>query len=419
MDAVGGERDAGRLAAGAGAIDLASPGPCSTTDPHPFYAALRAERAVQKVTLAGGVEAWLVLRYTEAVVALTDPRLRKDWSAAAPDLRQAKMGDGRRRTARLGRHMLNSDPPDHGRLRGVVSGAFGPRRLGALRPRIQEIADELIDGMPMRGEADLMESLAFPLPITVICELLGVPPEHGTDLHRWSAVILGSDSDSEETRCAVGEMRGYLARLVAERRRRPTPDLLGDLVRAADAGRLSEDELQGTVFLLVSAGHETTASLIGNSVLALLRHPGQLAALRADWSLLDDAVEEVLRYDGPLEATTWRFTTEDVELGGTAVPGGGSLVLVALASCDRDERRFPDPAAFDIGRARGRHLAFGHGIHYCLGAPLARMEAQIAIRTLFEKRPGLMLALDPRELARRPGVLLGGVERLPVRFSPP
>ncbi|MEU2160864.1 cytochrome P450 [Streptomyces sp. NPDC019208] len=402
-------------------IDLGEYGADFTADPYPYYAKLREAGPVHEVVSPYGDRVWLVVGHEEARAALADPRLSK-----SPGTLGLKMLD----EELIGPYLLVLDPPDHTRLRRLVSREFTARRVEALRPRIQDITDELVGAMLPAGRADLVDALAFPLPITVICELLGVPAADRDRFRAWSTEIVAPTAADRE-RTAVEELAAYLDELIEDKRcSRPADDLLSALLRTlphSPAGtggtpieerdRLSAAELRAMAYLLLIAGHETTVNLISNGVRALLRHPDQLNALRADFGLLDGAVEEMLRYDGPVETATMRFTTEPVRYGDTVVPAG-EPVLVALAAADRDPARFPGPDRFDIRRTATAggpgHLAFGHGIHYCLGAPLARLEAGIAVRTLLERCPGL--ALDPAgaPLDWLPGLLIRGVRRLPV-----
>lgn len=318
--------------------------------------------------------------------------------------------------------MLDSDPPRHTRLRRLVARAFTARRVESLRPRVQQITDELLDAMAARPDrrADLIAAFAAPLPMTVICELLGVPGLDRQRFRSWSGEIVAPLNGVGADPRAVEEMTAYLLELVAAKAEDPGEDLLSALIRTRDedGGRLSPDELIGMAFLLLVAGHETTVNLIGNGVRALLAHPDQLAALRADPdALIDGAVEEMLRYDGPVQHATYRFAATDLELGGVSIEAGSS-VLVALAAADRDPARFahPGPDVFDIRRTGPGHLAFGHGIHFCLGAPLARMEARIAVRALLDRFPDLAEAPDAGPPDWLPGSLMRGVTRLPLQW---
>jgi cytochrome P450 len=394
-------------------VDLAALGDSFTRDPYTVYARLRAQGPVHPIRLPeGGAKAWLVVGYEAGRAALADPRLSKDWSRASPSLPLGAVSSGP--------HMLRADPPDHTRLRKLVAREFTPRRVEELAPRIQRTTDTLLDRMLAApdGRANLVEALSFPLPITVICELLGVPDLDRESFRTWSTDALGA-SDPEVRKLAAASMARYIAELVNGKRQSPGEDLMSALIHGSDddGDRLSPDELLGMAWLLLVAGYETTVNLISNGVLALLTHPEQLAALRADLSLIDDAVEEMLRYDGPLETPTFRFTTEPVTIGDTVIPGGGELVLVAMADANRDPARFPSPDRFDISRDARGHVAFGHGIHHCLGAPLARLEVRIAIRTLLERCPHLALDIHPAAITWRPGLMIRGPLSLPVRFS--
>ncbi|MEU2052561.1 cytochrome P450 family protein [Streptomyces bungoensis] len=390
-------------------VDLGEFGDAFRRDPHPVYARLREQGPVHRVR-APGADAdqttWLVVGYEEARAALADPRLAKD---------STKIGTTFLDEELIGKYLLTADPPQHTRLRGLVARAFTMRRVERLRPRIQRVTDDLLDEMLPRGGADLIDSLAYPLPITVICELLGVPDMDRAEFRRTSTEVVAPTSAQTEYDSVV-RLAGYLTELIEDKRcAGPTDDLLSDLIRttAEDGDRLSPEELRGLAYLLLIAGHETTVNLIGNGVRALLTHPAQLAALRADPGLLDGAVEEMLRYEGPVETATFRFAAEPLEIGGTAIAPGES-VLIGLTAAQRDDSRYPDPHRFDIRRDTRGHLAFGHGIHFCLGAPLARLEGRIAIGTLLERAPGLALDGEPGEWL--PGLLMRGVRSLPVRW---
>ncbi|NLU65972.1 cytochrome P450 [Streptomyces sp. HNM0574] len=398
--------------------DLAAFGESFTRDPYPVYAQLRERGPVHRVRLPEGTEAWLVVGHEAARATLADSRLTKSWDHAAPEVGPSPFF--------VGHHMLNTDPPGHARLRGLVAREFTPRRVAGLAPRVEELTNELLDTMLASpgGAADLVESFSLPLPLGVICELIGVPFLDRDAFHGWTLALVGvaPKEEKDAARAAVGE---YLQSLVEHRRRKPGDDLLSGLVHggpvsAEDAdgsAPLSDDELVAMLWLLLVAGHETTVNLISNAVLGLLTHPAQLAALKADFSLTDNLVEEALRYDGPVETSTYRFTREAVEIAGTVIPGGGQLVLPVIADGDRDPAKFPEPDRFDIRRRTRGHLAFGHGIHFCLGAPLARLEGRTALRTLFERAPRLRLDAHPAALTWRQGMVIRGPHRLPVRFG--
>jgi cytochrome P450 len=378
------------------------------SDPYSVHARLRAEHPVARVIMPGGTPAWLVTGYAQARAALNDPRLLKlprDWRPD-PDSMEAA----------LELHMLSSDPPDHGRLRKLVNKAFTARRVEQLRPRIAEITAGLLDDMSARQEVDLLAEFAFPLPVTVICELLGVPVADREQFRVWSSSIISETVSPEEFQTHAIAMIGYFRDMCAARRREPADDLLSALVAARDENdRLSENELLSMAWLLMVAGHETTVNLIAGGMLALLLNPGELARLRADRALLGGAVEELLRYVSPVNDATFRFAGEPLEIDGASV-GPGEVVLVALSGANRDPSRYAHPESLDISRDSGGHLAFGHGIHYCVGAPLARLEAEIAFGGLLDRFGSITLAVPPDQLRWRPSSLIHGLEALPVRL---
>ena len=388
-------------------------------DPYPAYARLRSAAPVYRTTMPDGQPLWLITRYDDVEAVLKDRRFVKDWRNAKTPEQIAQMPPEPEVLRLLSRSMLNQDPPNHARLRALVSKAFTPRLIEQFRGRIQAVADSLLDAVQDKGEMDLIEAYAFPLPIAIIAEILGVPFEDREKFRRWSNAIVASNRTAESIRALVPEVTAfteYLRTLFERRREEPEDDLVSALIQAEEAGdKLSEEELFSMVFLLLVAGHETTVNLIGNGTLALLQHPDQLEKLRKDPSLIKSAVEELLRYNGPVETSTLRFAGEDVDLGGTVIPRG-EMVLVVLASADRDGEQFENPDTLEIAREDQRHLAFGHGIHYCLGAPLARLEGQIALSTLLRRMPNLRLAVAPETLTWRPGLLIRGLDRLPVAF---
>jgi cytochrome P450 len=383
-------------------------------NPYAVYQRLRAEGPVSRVLMPGGHPVWVITRYADARAALADPRLIKDWRTLWPGNAADNADDG---FAALDTHMLSTDPPDHDRLRRLVTKAFTARRIERLRPRVAEITTSLLDAMPADGEIDLLEAFAFPLPITVICELLGIPDSDRARFRAWTQAVLSTGDAADRSGAAAMEMAGYFTSLIGGKRAHPADDLLSALIVARDAGDgLSQRELLGMIFLLLVAGHETTVNLIGSGTLALLLSPGELTRLRVDPSLLPGAVEELLRYTSPVNHATFRFTAEAVEIGGTLIPAR-EAVLVAIASANHDPGRYPEPDRLDIGRVAGGNLAFGHGIHYCLGAPLARMEGEIAFGALLSRFPDLTLAVPPDSLRWRPSTLIRGLETLPVRLS--
>ncbi|MFD5699594.1 cytochrome P450 family protein [Streptomyces lasiicapitis] len=396
------------------------------TDPYPAYAWLREHAPVHRTTLPSGVEAWLVTRYADARQALADQRLSKNPAHHdEPAHAKGKTGIPGERKAELMTHLLNIDPPDHTRLRRLVSKAFTPRRVAEFAPRVQELTDQLIDGFKDKGEADLIHEFAFPLPIYAICDLLGVPREDQDDFRDWAGMMIrhGGGPRGGVAR-SVKKMRGYLAELIHRKREDPGEDLISGLIRASDHGEhLTENEAAAMAFILLFAGFETTVNLIGNGTYALLTHPEQRAQLQqslaaGDTGLLETGLEELLRYDGPVELATWRFATEPLRIGGQDI-AAGDPVLVVLAAADRDPERFERPDLLDLTRRDNQHLGYGHGVHYCLGAPLARLEGQTALATLLRRLPDLQLAVDPEELRWRGGLIMRGLRTLPVTFTPP
>ena len=390
--------------------------PHRVADPYPTYAWLRAARPVWRP-----VERVHVLsRHEDCAAVLRDPRFGR--------------GEGRLGMRRLGRNaevvaeqpavrsFLALNPPDHTRLRRLVSRAFTPARVRDLGPRIEAVAAELIKAARASGEpVDLIEALASPLPVTVISELLGVPAEDYDRLVGWSdALARGLDpaflisiDDRERQQVARAEFGAYLTELIAERRRSPGGDLVSALIGVADDGDvLSEEELIATCILLLVAGHETTTSLIGSAVLELIRHPDQLARLRAEPELMAGAVEEFLRYDPPVQLTA-RVALTDASIGAVPV-AAGSAALMLVGAANRDPTLCADPERLDIARPPTRHLSFGQGIHFCLGAPLARLETQIVLRLLLERPDDLLLAGEP---VWKENTVLRGLRSLPVTFA--
>ena len=373
--------------------------------------------------LDGETPIWWVTRYEDAeAVLLDDERFVRDPRLALPPERFAELQANLPESiAFVDSHMLNRDGDDHLRLRRLVSKAFTPRMIEQLRPRIQQIADALLDPVAAAGEMELVSAFAFPLPITVIAELLGVPPADRDRFREWSNAFVSPALDADELQCFVRSMQefsAYLHALFAQRRQEPGEDLISALVAVEDGGdTLSEQELSSMVALLIVAGHETTVSLIGNATLALFEHPEQRAALESDPALLPRAVEELIRYDGPVERTLNRWAAVDVELRGRTIRRGESVIVV-LGAADRDPERFAEPDTLDLSAERdARHLGFGRGSHFCLGAPLARLEAEIALGTLLRRLPGLRLAISPEELRWRPVPLFRSLVALPVAWD--
>ena len=395
--------------------------PAIRDDPFGHFAQARARCPVQRVRLADGHPARVVLSFDAARQALSDPRISKDMLAALQDNSEV-VAEGLP-GPEFSRHMLNVDPPDHTRLRRLVSRAFVPPRVAALEPAIRAIAEGLLDELARagpEGTVDLVEGYAYPLPFQVIGELLGIPEADRADLHAWFGVLLtgwAGDPPAEAVE-ASDQIVAYLRELAAAKRRSPGDDLVSVLVAASDDA-LTTQELLSSLLQLIVAGHDTTASLIGNGVVALLDHPGQLQALLADLGQLPAAVDELIRFTAPVPHATFRVTAEAVTVDGVQIPAH-EQVLVCLGSANRDPARFPSPDILDLGRRNGPNLGFGHGIHYCLGAPLARLEAKVAFEALLGRHPGLRLAVGRDALAwsHGDGLVLRGLVSLPVVLGP-
>ncbi|MBN1209525.1 MAG: cytochrome P450 [Myxococcaceae bacterium] len=378
---------------------------------------MRKEASVARVlSPTQRVPMWVVSRYKDTLELLKDTRFTKDRYRLTDEQRHLYF-----RVDEIGhidKHMLNSDPPVHTRLRSLVAQAFTARRVESLRPRIIAIAQRLLDELQRRESVELLQAFAFPLPITVIAELLGVPTEDQDRFREWTTTLMSPPrSDNlEPIRKTAVQLQQYFQGFLARRRAEPRDDLTSALLAAEEQGdRLTPVELTSMVFLLMLAGHETTVNLIVNGVWALLRHPEQLERLRANPSLIESAVEEMLRYCGPVKHTTGRFAVQDTEFLGQVIPAG-QMIMASLLSANHDPEQFPEPQRFDITRAPNRHLAFGSSIHFCLGAPLARLEAMLAINLLLERLPRLRFAVDPSALQWRTGLLIHGLEQLPVSF---
>jgi cytochrome P450 len=397
---------------------LFDPGdPAMVNDPYPLYRRLRETAPVHR-TPAGY---WVFSRYADVDALLRDPRLGKGFHRlASSPMATARGGAGSPLVEEMSRWMLFQDPPDHTRLRGLVTKAFTPRAVERIRSRVQEIVDELIDRVAGTGEMDAIADFAFPLPVTVIAEMLGLPAAEAGRCRAWTVTagrVLDPNQTPEQLAQAIeaiGHLSDHIRQHVAERRRTPGDDLLSVLIAAEEDGeRLTEDELVSTANLLFGAGHETTVNLIGNGLLALLRHPDQLAMLAGEPALVPNAVEELLRYDSPAQLIR-RWAREDLELGGVQLAAGDELLLV-VGAANRDPERFGDPDVADVGRTDVRHVSFGGGPHHCLGAMLARMEAQVAFATLLRRLPDIRLATDVVQW--REQVVLRGLKVLPVRFG--
>ncbi|MGY1620383.1 cytochrome P450 [Geodermatophilus sp. SYSU D00691] len=395
--------------------------PAFRADPYPVYARLRADSPVVKVRTPR-FDSYLVTRYEDARAALSDPRLSKDLYRAG-DTYLAVFGEKARQ---INTNMLNSDEPEHSRLRRLVTQAFTPRRIEAMRPRVEEIVEGLLDRIAPRGRTDFVDDFALRLPLAVIGDLLGIPRQDHEQILAGTQVIrtVGTGGRSpQEDRAAIGEaqqrLHAYFTGLVAAKRREPGPDLVSSLIAARDEqGRLSEAELVSTAFLLLFAGYQTTSDFLGNAVVALLTNPDQLDLLRREPDRIPDAVEELLRFDGSVPVSSFRFATEDMEIGGVPVPAG-SIVTVVLSAANHDPALVADPDRLDVTRGDVAHMSFGHGIHYCLGTALARMEATTALRRVLVRLPDLRLDVPVEELQWLPAAsAFRGLLELPLRFTP-
>ncbi|MFF7128102.1 cytochrome P450 [Streptomyces sp. NPDC008240] len=390
------------------------------SNPYPLYEQMREAGPVHRVLFPSGVHAWLVTGYDAAHSALGDDRLGKNhdrgndrWRARASIMPEPQH-------SRLQVHLLHQDPPEHTRMRRLVTDAFAPRRIESLRPRFQELADALVAALPQTGPADLVSGFAAPFPFQVLAEVIGLPKKLADRFDRdWGKVVqpVGpTDPGRPAYEARLHGLQSYIADIVAHKREHEDDDLLSRLVVARDRGELSQEELDSMIFQLLVAGQEPVTNQITTALIALFRHPDQLARLRDTPDLLPRAVEELLRHDSAFELTTWRFFDRDSDLHGTTIPAGDS-VIVSLCAANRDPRRFPAPDTLDLGRSPNPHLAFGHGVHFCPGAALARAELQIALGTLLARLPGLHLAVADEDLAWIPAVLGRGTHHLPAGYD--
>jgi len=399
-------------------VELTSAG--FKVNPYPFYARLRAEAPVCRLTMSDKQSGWLVSRYDDVVMVLKDERFTTERAKALTPEKAAKLPWIPKAFKTLERNMLSVDAADHTRLRGLVHKAFTPQMIETMRMRIQSLTDRLLDAVAAKGRMDLIRDYALPLPTTIIAEMLGVPAGDRHRFHRWSNTLMSVSTSTWGKLRAIPSVMAflrYIRKLVKSHEVEPRDDLTTALVRAREAGdRLSEDELMAMIFLLLIAGHETTVNLIGNGMLALLENPDQMDRLRSDPELIKPAVEELLRYDSPVQIGSERYALEDMTIAGTKILRGG-MVFPVIGSANRDERQFERAEELDITREPNRHLTFGQGAHYCVGAPLARMEGQIAINTLLRRMPDLRLAVPRQALRHRAGMGLRGLESLPLEFA--
>ena len=399
-------------------VDVTSPK--FKANPFPFYAQLRAEAPVFPVTVPIPTKqrAWLITRYDDVLDVLKDARFAKSpYNAMSPEqLKKRPWVPSMFKP--LEQNMLDLDSPDHTRLRALVHKAFTQRLIEQMRDQIQVLTNELLDAAEPKGGMDLIADFALPLPLTMIGRILGVPAEDNHKFHRWTKTLVSAETNKYYFVVIPILIRfmGYLKKLIKERRAYPKDDLVTALVQAKDGSdQLSEDEVLAMIFLLLVAGHETTVNLIGSGSLALLEHPHQLEKLRCEPAVIKPAIEELLRFVCPVEMATERYAREDITIAGTTIPRG-ELVLAVIGSANRDANHFDNPDSLDVTRENNKHLAFGQGVHYCLGAPLARLEGQIAISTLAQRMPNLRLSIATDQLRWRGGIILRGLEALPVSF---
>ncbi|AKR35587.1 MAG TPA: cytochrome P450 [Bacillus sp. (in: Bacteria)] len=385
------------------------------------YEIYKESRKKQPILFVNQVEIgkeWLITRYEDALPLLKDNRLKKDWTNVfSQDIKNMYLSVDN--SDHLTTHMLNSDPPNHSRLRSLVQKAFTPKMIAQLDKRIERIADDLISDIERKGTLNLVDDYSFPLPIIVISEMLGIPKEDQAKFRIWSHAVIASPETPEEikeTEKQLSEFITYLQYLVDIKRKEPKEDLVSALILAESEGhKLSARELYSMIMLLIVAGHETTVNLITNTVLALLENPNQLQLLKDNPKLIDSAIEEGLRYYSPVEVTTARWAAEPFQIHDRTIEKG-DMVVIALASANRDETVFENPEVFDITRENNRHIAFGYGSHFCLGAPLARLEAKIAITTLFNRMPELQIKGNREEIKWQGNYLMRSLEELPLTF---
>jgi cytochrome P450 len=393
-------------------FDVSDPG--FVADPYPAYAALRANDPVERISLADGSKAWIVTRHADVRAAFADPRLQMNRELSNDESRK-----GLSLPSAMAVTLATSDPPVHTRLRRLVSAAFTPRRVEKLRPAVARIADGLLDAVADEGACDLAAAFARPMPVLVFRELFGIPAEDGTEVFDWAASLIVPTSENRELRAkALASIGGYVRDLVRRKQKEPCDDLLSALIEARDVHeRLDENELTTMVVLLMASGSQTTTHLIGNSVLTLLREPARAAAVAGRPDLVPAVVEEVLRYEGPVSLSARRFASEDMVIAGTSIARGDTVYL-GLGAANRDDEVFADAGGFDPDRPDlGRHMGFGHGIHHCLGAGLARLEGEVALAALLRRLPGLALAIRVEDLRWQDNLNVRGVHELPVTWD--
>ncbi|MEU5365818.1 cytochrome P450 [Streptomyces sp. NPDC005925] len=388
-----------------------------TQNPYEAFSVLRAEEPVTLVETPDGARAWLVTRYEDVRSALADPRLSRDIEKLYEALGR-QIGKELKATDEITNHLANSDRPRHTRLRKALVFAFTPRRVADMRPGLEKAVDELLDDLAVQKQPDLLVGLTEPLPIIAIAQLLGVPPSDWRQFQIWSRTMHTVDATDPTGILAqhTRELSDYMAGLIAEKTRHPSDDLISAMVHAEGDKLLSPKEILSTAFALMTGGNETTTALMTGCFAALLTHPEQAARVRADLDLLPRVVDELIRFSSPMLYSLQRLTLEDVEIGGTTIPAG-EIVMISPASANHDPEAFADrPEELDIDRPKPAHLTFGHGIHNCIGSHLARAQAEIGIRRVFERFPDIRLAVRPSELRYQPTLLARAPMALPVRL---
>lgn len=398
--------------------------------PYELFERLRAQAPVCEVIMPHGAKVWMVTRYDDVRALLNDPRISKDGrrmdemfvrhsGAAAGEAAGEDEPETMGFDDTLSMHMLNADPPLHTRLRAQVSRAFTQSATRHLRPRIEQVVDGLLDAVDDTSVVDLVAALAVPLPLIMICEMFGIPEHDRHDIEQWSTKLIGAGHPPDQVAEASRKFTVYANALIEARRAHPGEDLVSELVKISDEDgeRLSHDEMVGTIFVLVAAGLDTPMRQIGMAIYTLLTHPEELAKLRADLSIMPMAVDEIMRYDGTVATSSFRFAAADITVGDVTIPAG-EMVLLSLASANRDSAHFEDPNRLDLHRPRVGNLSLGHGPHYCIGAHLAKHEMEVGLTRLLTRYPDLRLAAKPEELRWESGSLLRCLTKLPVLLRP-
>jgi len=387
-------------------------------NPYPTFEHFREHSPIEHMVMLDGQSAWMIFNYEAGVAALKEERFIKNVSKLSAE--QPSEEPKTYQHHFFLQNMLNADPPDHRRLRSLAQKAFTPRVIANLQPKIKDIANDLLNKLKDLETVDLIEAFAFPLPIIVICDLLGIPTGDRDKFRTWSDAFVDSANNPEQAKKnlpLMEEFSNYIDDYISYKQQHLKDDLISRFIEANEQGeQLTKEEIRSLVFLLIVGGHETTINLIGNGVYTLLQHPEQLDQLTKDHTLIDSAIEEILRYEGPVEFTTTRWAAEDLTFYDQHI-SKGELIFIAIDSANHDPQHFQDPETFDITRKYNQHLAFGKGIHHCLGAPLARLEGRVAILKLLEHYPHLQLAVKPSALQWRSGFIVRGLQHLPIKLN--